>query len=211
MLGICDAEAGASARAGDGLQPVMSAPSMWLKALVGFFVILFGLMYWQAPNSQRGVVDTVGQADEWQKLKQHIQAHQQRFTPFRRNDAQRAVEHASVPQLTEASAASDSTPVQEEVAEAPAKAEGPFNKKVDGTRASAEQRTHLAPQEKQVRPKRLVRVTTYEDGRPVRVRTFQVGPALRGGPPHRRYYVACPGGKCRPLTAAMFGPGGEFN
>lgn len=184
---------------------------MWSKALVGFFVILFGLMYWQSPNSQRGVVDTVGQTDEWKKLKQQIQAHQQRFTPFRRDDAQRTVEHASVPQLTEASPATDATPVQEEVAEAPAKAEGPINKKVDGARAPVEPRKHLASQEKQVRPKRLVRVTTYEDGRPVRVRTFQVGPASRGGQSHRRYYVACPGGKCRPLTAAMFKPGGEFN
>jgi hypothetical protein len=188
---------------------------MWLKALVGFFVVLFGVMYWQSPNGQRDVFDGIGQThDEWQKLKQQIRAHRKYFTATttsRRDDVQRNVEHASAPQLTESYAVTDAAPVQEDVVETPAKAQGPNTNNVDGARTRAEPRKRLTSREKRLGPKRLVRITTYEGGRPVRVRTFEAGPAPHGGPPHRRYYVACPGGKCRPLTAAMFGPDGEFN
>lgn len=181
--------------------------------MVASFIALFGLMYWQAPEgqSQIGAVQTE-QASEWQKLRQQIQTHQQHFAspaPFRRQDAHRHVERASIPQVTESYAANAMRPVQEAADAAtdqrppsPAIVASAPKRLTPKRTASSDTRTH---------PKRIVRITTYEGGRAVGVRSFELNVASPGGPAHRRYYVACPGGKCQPLTASMFGPGGRFN
>lgn len=188
---------------------------MLVKVLVASLIAVFGLMYWQAPAGQTlsGSV-TAEPANEWQKLRQQIQSHQQHFAnpaPFRRQDAYRNVERASIPQLTETYTESAQTPVQEEVAEAaPGERTAPFPVAATSSpRRLTSRRT--ASTATQPHPKRIVRITTYEDGRAVGVRTFEVNGAARGGSAHRRYYLACPGGKCQPLTASMFGTDGRFN
>jgi hypothetical protein len=187
---------------------------MLVKVLVASVIVIFGLMYWQAPKGQSQVGTVSSEpASEWQKLRQQIQSHQQHFAhppPYRRQDAYRNIERASIPQLTESYRASAMTPVQEDVADAPAD-HGPA---APATSASAPIR-HTPRAASRDHPqrhvKRIVRITRYEDGRAVGVRTFELNGAGRGGPAHRRYYVACPGGKCPSLTASMFGTGGRFN
>jgi hypothetical protein len=187
---------------------------MVLKLLVASLIALFVLMYWQAPEGETQV-DAVATepANEWQKLRQQIQSHQQHFAnpaPFRRPDAYRNVERASIPQLTESYTTSAMAPVQEEVADSPAdNRPSPPVTAASSAKRDAPKRT--ASRGTQSHRKRIVRVTTYEGGRAVGVRTFEIGGAGRGGPAHRRYYVACPGGKCPPVTASMFETGGRFN
>jgi hypothetical protein len=188
---------------------------MWVNALVASLIALFGLMYWQAPErlTQAGAVPNEP-ASEWQKLGEQIHSHKQHFgnpVPYRRQDAYRHVERASIPQLTESYRASVMTPVQEAVEDAPADHRPP----AAVTSASTPRRhtpKRTASRDHPQRPaKRIVRITRYEDGRAVGVRTFELNGAGRGGPAYRRYYVACPGGKCPSLTASMFGTGGRFN
>src|SRR5687767_2352193 len=97
---------------------------MLVKVLVASVIVIFGLMYWQAPKSQSQVGAVSPEpAGEWQKLRQQIQSHQQHFAhpvPYRRQDAYRHVERASIPQLTEAYRTSAVTPVQEAVEDAAA-------------------------------------------------------------------------------------------
>jgi hypothetical protein len=189
---------------------------MLVKVLVASVIAIFGLMYWQAPEGrwQVGAVSPEP-VSEWQKLRQQIQSHQHHFThpttPYRRQDAYRNVERASIPQLTESYRSSAMTPVQEEVADAPADHRPPAPvASASIPRRHAPKRT-ASRDHPQRQAKRIVRITRYEDGRAVGVRTFELKGAGRGGPAHRRYYVACPGGKCPSLTASMFGAGGRFN
>jgi hypothetical protein len=188
---------------------------MWVNVMVASLIALFGLMYWQTPErqTQAGAVPSEP-ASEWQKLREQIHSHKQHFgnpVPYRRQDAYRHVERASIPQLTESYRASAMTPVHEDVADAPAD-HGPA---APATSASAPRRhtpkRAASRDHPQRHVKRIVRITRYEDGRAVGVRTFELSGAGRGGPAHRRYYVACPGGKCPSLTASMFGTGGRFN
>lgn len=188
---------------------------MLVKVLVASLIALFGLMYWQAPERQaQHGSDTAQPASEWQKLRQQIQSHQQHFAapaPFRRQDAYRNIERASVPQLTESHTASVTAPVQDEVAEIAPDKRVVASTSVADAPPKRQARKRTATNGTQGHSKRIVRITTYEDGRAVGVRTFEVNGAGRGGSAHRRYYVACPGGQCQPLTASMFGTGGHFN
>ncbi len=188
---------------------------MLVKVLVASVIVIFGLMYWQAPKGQSQVGTVSSEpASEWQKLRQQIQSHQQHFAhpaPYRRQDAYRNVERASIPQLTESYRASAMTPVQEEVADAPADHRPPAPvASASIPRRHAPKRT-ASRDHPQRQAKRIIRITRYEDGRAIGVRTFELNGAGSGGAAHRRYYVACPGGKCPSLTASMFGTVGRFD
>jgi hypothetical protein len=188
---------------------------MLVMVLVASVIVIFGLMYWQAPKGQSQVGTVSSEpASEWQKLRQQIQSHQQHFAhpaPYRRQDAYRNIERASIPQLTESYRASAMTPVQEAVEDAPADHRPPAAvTSVSPPKRHTPKRT-ASRDHPQRQAKRIVRITRYEDGRAVGVRTFELNSAGGDGPAHRRYYVACPGGKCPSLTASMFGAGGRFD
>lgn len=186
-----------------------------MKVLVASFVALSGLMYWQGPERQaQQRSDTTEPASEWQKLRQQVQSHQQHFAnpaPFRRHDAYRNVDRASIPQLTESHIESAMPSVQEEVAETATDKRAAYTPAADAGPPKRQARKRMASNGTQTHTRRIVRITTYEDGRAVGVRTIEIAGAARGRPAHRRYYVACPGGQCQPLTASMFGTGGRFN
>jgi hypothetical protein len=179
---------------------------MWLRVLVGAFVVLFCLMYWQAPGApMRASVANNQMRDEWQKLRQEIRSHQERFAqsaPIRSPIAYRNLDSQSIPQLTKAYAETTAMPKQGGEMEAAGQSlSDPLN--VRDFRPPDAPRKRVAAR-KRAQPKRLVRVAIYEDGRTVGMRTFEVG-GRRRGRTHRR----CPSDKCS-LSAALFGSGG-FN
>ena len=173
--------------------------------MVASVVALFGVMYWQAPEHQTQVGTVSGEpASEWQKLRQQIQSHQQHFAssaPYRRPDAYRNIERASIPQLTESYRASAVAPVHEAVADAAADHRTPpLVTSASAPRRHTPKRTASRDYPKG-QTKRIVRITKYEDGRAVGVRTVALNGAGR----------ACAGSKCPSLTASMFGTAGRFD
>lgn len=183
---------------------------MWLRVLVGSFVVVFCLMYWHAGAQMRASIASDQTRDDWQKLRQQIRSHQQHIAhsvPVRRQDAYRNLDRAGIPQLTKAYAETEAMPVQEEVVEAAVQAL--FARlNVESSRTPKAPRKRLITAGKRAQPKRLLRVAIYEDGQAVGMRTFEVGGSMRGGRTHRRSFLACPGGKCS-LTAAMLAPAGS--
>ena len=191
-----------------------------LRLVVVFFAVLFGLMYWQAP-ADRGpdAQQTSDTKDAWDKLRQQIETHRQHFehtTVFRRHDAKPAMETARAPPPTEAYPIAESEPVQEQIvsddssfpesrneASRPASIPTRASKKTSGERPADLQ--HAAPR------KRFVRITTYERGHAVRVRTFELPALAHRGLRYERYVVPCPNGKCRQWTASILASSERLN
>jgi hypothetical protein len=184
--------------------------------------VLLGLLSLRptAPVPYPTEADLAQPRDAWEKLKQQIQSHRNlhpKHVASHPVSEKRTFDHASAPQATEADL-SWSEPVQEQVETAqdtavPAAvkpASLPGVQKHEAQRTAPGEPNHAAHSSGGRR--RLVRITTYENGRPVRVRSFTVpSSASRDGPRHKRFRLACPNGRCRPLNAAMFMPGGAFN
>ena len=196
---------------------------MWaLKVVLGAIALLVGVIFWQAPSRtvERISADAaLPPRDEWEKLRQQIQAHRNvhpRPSPRRNDSVKRPMDYASAPQMTEVDATAIDEPVQEQVEP---------NRKRGVETASADEPTAVLPvqqkrkwppkprtqQVQQAQGVRLVRITTYENGQPVRVRSFKVAGVSKRGPKYKRIHVTCPQGQCRPLSAALFRPGGAFN
>ena len=196
---------------------------MWApKVVLGAIAVLIGIIFWQAPSRtvERISADTaLPPRDEWEKLRQQIQAHRNvhpRPSPTWNDSVKRPIDYASAPQMTEGDATAMDEPVQEQVE--------PIRKpSVEATSANEPTAVLPVPQKRKWPPKRrtrqvqqaqglrLVRITTYENGQPVRVRSFKVAGVSKGGPKYKRFHLACPQGQCRPLSAALFRPGGAFN
>ena len=177
---------------------------MWLRVWIGSFVVVFCLMYWNAPGKpMRASIANDQSFDEWQKLRQEIRSHQQRFAhsaPVPDQNAYRNLGSLSSPQLTKAYAETTAMPDQQEGMEVAGKVlSDPLN--VKRFRSQDAPRKRVTTKER-AQPKRLVRVAIYEDGRAVGMHTFKVGGA-RWGRTHQR----CSGDKCS-LNAAMFGSDG---
>lgn len=190
--------------------------------------ILTGVLLLQpgAPSNQLAGIERPEPRDAWEKLRQEIQSYRHvhpRLDSVAPEHENQAATHAKTPQR-EAAVSSprefSEQPSERKFVQEPVEAmkrtasSAPVKDVIQKSRAQRAEAALKEPSADHLagNRKRLVRVTTYENGRAVKVRSFVVPSSTsHEGPRHRRIRLACPDGRCRPLTAGMFGPGGVFD